>query len=113
MTALTRSSETSSPLATLAGNAIAKDAYATGKNIVQRGQNPVGHGPNPYTSGELAEIEVTCDCGYAKTFLLPNPPPSQVQCPGCGKRLNVGTEVPTDEESASLWRNAPETGGLQ
>ncbi len=101
------------PMLNIAGNSLAKDAYATGRNIAGHINPNQTQAQNSYASGELATIEIVCDCGFSKSMLLPDPPPGQVPCPGCGTLLNVGTEIPSDEESASVWRNEPESGGRQ
>jgi len=95
------------PIMQIAGNSLARDSYAMGKNVLNRAGNPGAHNsnPNPYATGELATVEIICDCGFNDKMLLPNPPPAQVSCPGCSKVLNVGSEIPTESETVDAWRD--------
>ncbi len=50
------------------------------------GSNPT----EPAFHGELAEIQIQCQsCGFSKSMLLPDPPPSQTPCPGYVTLLNI------------------------
>jgi len=111
-----------SPLVALGGARMADGMREQGATMAANWRNP-GNPRNPgdpaydqylrdvgivepgSLSGETAEMQIVCDCGFNKSMIVPVPPPPSLSCPGCGKKLNTAPQPSTDEESKAQWES--------
>jgi len=111
-----------SPWVAIQGNKMANSMREQGATMATNWRNP-GNPRNPSDpaydkflqdtgivepgplSGETAEMQIVCDCGFNKSMIVPVPPPQSLSCPGCGKKLNTAPQPGTDEEPKAQWES--------
>lgn len=98
-----------SPVAAYTSGKMAEDMRKRGMDTANKFIHPGNPSPEAAIlsslQGETAEMQITCDCGFNKSMLVPVPPPSNLACPGCGKILTTGPPPSSNEEAEDEWRN--------
>lgn len=99
------------PVLAVGGNQLAQSMREKGIEVGARARNP-----NPASQtlqGQTAKMQIQCNCGFNDVMLVPDPPPSEIACPNCGKTLltgppptgETGSQALSDSEIGDQWRN--------
>jgi hypothetical protein len=103
------------PVVAYSGNKMSEDMRARGADAASRIMNPEqniftdlmeqGGIINPGSlQGKTGKMLINCDCGFSESMLVPIPPPEQISCPNCGKKLLTGPQPGTGDEEDAEWK---------